>query len=221
MKREGVSGREIIDMQIAEHGQFALKNEFSKAKYKNRKEAKYLKYVIPLPPTIHNLCEYWWGLDAKRIRDLRPDTLAQILAVGNIRPGSRVLVVDDTSGLLTAAVVERLGGKSSAASVSQKLKGSPFSGKGTCFVIHPHDSPPPNQNLPLLNMPESFYGPSVLKALHWGYTEEEWQAAELPTEPDGEGFESERQKQRMKKRHATQEQLRETIADLKAGEFDA
>lgn len=112
MKRDGVSGREIIDMQIAEHEAFALKNEFSKAKYKNRKEAKYLKYVIPLPPTVHNLCEYWWNLEPRRIRDLRPDTLAQILAVGNVRPGSRVLVVDDTSGLLTAAVIERLGGMS-------------------------------------------------------------------------------------------------------------
>jgi tRNA (adenine-N(1)-)-methyltransferase non-catalytic subunit len=111
MKREGVSGREIIDMQIAEHEAYALKNEFSKAKYKNRKEAKYLKYVTPLAPTIHNLCEYWWQLEPRRIRDLRPDTLAQMLAVGNIRPGSRVLVVDDASGLLTAAIVERLGGR--------------------------------------------------------------------------------------------------------------
>lgn len=96
----------------------------------------------------------------------------------------------------------------------------PLKGEGTCFVLHSHDSPPPNQNLPLLNMPESYYSPDVLKALHWGWTEDEWQTAELPTEPDGDNFESERQKQRMKKRLHTREALRETIADLKTGNFD-
>ena len=87
--------------------------------------------------------------------------------------------------------------------------------------MHPHDSPPPNQCLPLLNMPESFYSPDILKSLHWGWTEDDWQLDEIPTEPDGEGIESERQRQRHRKRIHTQEVLKETIQDLKDGNFDA
>lgn len=106
--------QDIIERQIAEHEQFALKNEYSKAKYKSRKEAKFLKYFTPLAPTIHNVCQYFFKHDPKKIRDLRPDTLAQILALGNVRPGSRVVVVDETSGLLVGALAERMGGEGRA-----------------------------------------------------------------------------------------------------------
>ena len=98
-------------MQIAAHEQFELKNEYSKAKYTKRKEAKFLKFITPLPPTVHNLCQYYFNDDPRRIRELRPDTLAEMLALANVRPGSRILVVDDASGLVTAAVAERVAGK--------------------------------------------------------------------------------------------------------------
>lgn len=70
-----------------------------------------MKFVTPLPPTIHNICQYWHDLEPRKIRELRPDTLAQMLTLANIRPGCRVLVVDDASGLLVASVAERLGGE--------------------------------------------------------------------------------------------------------------
>jgi tRNA (adenine-N(1)-)-methyltransferase non-catalytic subunit len=111
LKRQGIDGREIIARQIAEHEAFALKNVFSKAKYQKRKESKFLKYFTVLPPTIHNICKYWNDLEAKKIRDLRSDTLAEMLTLANIRPGSRVIVVDDTSGLLVGAVAERMAGE--------------------------------------------------------------------------------------------------------------
>lgn len=43
-------------------------------------------------------------------RDMRLDSLAQMLNHANIHSGSRVLVVDDCLGLLVAACLERLGG---------------------------------------------------------------------------------------------------------------
>lgn len=110
MKAAGASGREIVDRQIAEHEAFAMKNEFSKAKYTKRKESKYLTYFTVIPPTIHNITHYYFDNDPKRIRDLRPDAMAQLLAFANIRPGSRVLLVDDIGGLLLGAVLERMGG---------------------------------------------------------------------------------------------------------------
>ena len=38
------------------------------------------------------------------------DALAQMMSQGNVRAGARLLVVDDCSGLLVAACLERLGG---------------------------------------------------------------------------------------------------------------
>jgi tRNA (adenine58-N1)-methyltransferase non-catalytic subunit len=88
-----------------------LKNEFSKEKYKKRKQAKFAKEVTVLEPTLFNVAEYWSTKDPTKIWEMRVDTLAQLLTLGNVRPGARFLVVDETGGLLTAGVMERLGGK--------------------------------------------------------------------------------------------------------------
>ena len=42
---------------------------------------------------------------------LRRDTLGMVLSLANVQPHARVLVVDGGSGLLSAAVAQRLGGK--------------------------------------------------------------------------------------------------------------
>ena len=43
--------------------------------------------------------------------NLRIDTLGQILTMGNVRANSTVMVVESCLGLITGAVLERLGGK--------------------------------------------------------------------------------------------------------------
>jgi len=166
MKKQGLSGQEIIERQIAQHEQFALKNEYSKAKYKSRKESKFLKYFTPLPPTVHNLCQYYFQHDPKKIRDLRPDTLAQMLALANIRPGSRVVVVDDASGLVVGAIAERM------------------AGHGQILLLHQHDSPPPVNLAAFLNLPSSFMHRKVLKVMHWGHTDENWVSADPPMDEE-------------------------------------
>lgn len=57
-----------------------------------------------------NICEYWFSKDPQRVRGIRADTLGQMMSFANIHPGARVVVADDTGGLLVAAVLERLGG---------------------------------------------------------------------------------------------------------------
>ena len=59
---------------------------------------------------MHNVCEYWFNKDQNRLRDIRPDTLAQMLNLASIRPGGKYIVVDDASGVVVSAVLERLGG---------------------------------------------------------------------------------------------------------------
>ena len=57
-----------------------------------------------------NVCEYWFNKDQNRLRDIRPDSLAQILNLANVRPGGRYLAVDDASGVVVSAILDRLGG---------------------------------------------------------------------------------------------------------------
>jgi tRNA (adenine-N(1)-)-methyltransferase non-catalytic subunit len=73
---------------------------------------RFLKAFTTVEPTIFNVCEYWFNKDQNRIRDLRIDTLSQMINLCNIRPGNRYLAVDDASGLVVSAVLERLGGMS-------------------------------------------------------------------------------------------------------------
>ena len=71
---------------------------------------RYSKMFTIIEPTLHNVCEYWFNKDQNRLRDIRPDTLAQMLNLASIRPGGRYLVVDDASGVVVSAVLTRLGG---------------------------------------------------------------------------------------------------------------
>ena len=101
---------------------------------------RYLKYFTVLQPSTHNICDCDFTLKSSatssqptRTRDLRPDTLAQILAHANIHPGSRALVVEDTSGVVVGAMLARMGGE------------------GTLLVLHENDSPPGFGLLPAFN----------------------------------------------------------------------
>jgi len=109
LKKAGTSATEIISRQIEQHANYSLKTEYSKEKYKKRKEAKYSKSFTTVIPTLFNVCEYWFLKDHDRLRDIRPDTLSQMLNLGSVRPNGRYIVVDDASGILVAAVLDRLG----------------------------------------------------------------------------------------------------------------
>ena len=43
---------------------------------------------------------------------MRVDTLSQMMNFGNVRPGGRYIVVDEASGVVVSALLERLGGQS-------------------------------------------------------------------------------------------------------------
>lgn len=124
--------QDIINKQIEMHANYSLKTEYSKDKYKKRKEAKYVHCLFArigvlrlqgerysrsfttIEPTLFNVCEYWYNKDHSRIRDIRVDTLSQMVNMANIRPGGRYLAVDDASGMVVSAILERLGGKLSS-----------------------------------------------------------------------------------------------------------
>lgn len=127
LKKAGAgSGKEIIAKIMASHNAIDEKTSFSLAKYTLRKSRKYLKRFTPLPVDVGLLTEYVLEKEAHKIMELREDLLGLINAWANIHSGAthrvslsedgvsqigggRWLVVDDTGGLVTAALAEKMG----------------------------------------------------------------------------------------------------------------
>lgn len=127
LKKAGTgSGKEIIAKIMASHQAIDEKTAFSLAKYTLRKSRKYLKRFTVLPMDVGVLTEYILEKEAYRIMELRQDLLGLICSWANIHcaaasrvmyaedgvsqvGGGRWLVVDDTGGLVTAALAEKMG----------------------------------------------------------------------------------------------------------------
>ncbi|GAA5979467.1 hypothetical protein JCM11641_005404 [Rhodosporidiobolus odoratus] len=205
LKASGATGREIIQKQIEEHNSYELKTEFSKQKYLKRKEAKYLQLFTPLEPTVHEIAQYNFEKVPSKTRELRPDTLANILLMANVRPGSRLLVVENIGGMIVAAAVERM------------------AGQGRITLINDADSPPDLHLLDSFNFSPSDLAP--VASLHWAATEESWTPPDLPLEleevPEGAPPKrNSRDNSKLKKRRQTYEKAKEARADFFRGEYD-
>lgn len=126
LKKAGAgSGKEIITRIMASHMAIDEKTSFSLAKYTLRKSRKYLKRFTILPLDVGMLTEYIVDREAYKIMDLREETLGLICSWANIHCGAtsrfltaedgisqigggRWLVVDDTGGLVVAALAEKM-----------------------------------------------------------------------------------------------------------------
>jgi len=127
LKKAGTgSGKEIIAKIMESHNALGEKTTFSLAKYTLRKSRKYLRRFTALPMDVGVLTEYVLEREAYKIMELREDLLGLICSWANVHcaettrvqmaedgvsqiGGGRWLVVDDTGGLVTAALAERMG----------------------------------------------------------------------------------------------------------------
>ncbi|KAF8468271.1 Gcd10p family-domain-containing protein [Kalaharituber pfeilii] len=123
LKREGGgSGKDIIAALMTSHTNIHQKTAYSLSKYALRKRSKYLKRFTVVPVDVSNLLDYLMAeKEPPKIMELQQEGLGLMLSLGNlrycpdikvgdeVRRGGRWLVVDETGGLLVAAVAERLG----------------------------------------------------------------------------------------------------------------
>ena len=110
LKRVGTgSGKEIIAKIMANHMALDEKTKFSLAKYTLRKTRKYMKRFTVLPLDVGLLTQYILDGEAHRVLEIREEMLGLIASWANARHGARLLVVDDTGGLILAALAEKMG----------------------------------------------------------------------------------------------------------------
>jgi tRNA (adenine-N(1)-)-methyltransferase non-catalytic subunit len=74
---------------------------------------RFMRTFKAVKPTARTLCGHFSDKSAQKIREMRVDTLSQMMTAGNVRAGANYLLVDDLGGLLTAAVLERTRGTTS------------------------------------------------------------------------------------------------------------
>lgn len=114
------AGRDIIAKLLESHSALDQKTAFSLAKYTLRKRRKYMKRFTVLPLDVSLLTNYMIEeKDAARTMELRDELIGLIGCWGNVHhggnvsvgpnPNGRYLVVDETGGLIVAAMAERMG----------------------------------------------------------------------------------------------------------------
>uniref|UniRef100_A0AAR2KC17 tRNA (adenine(58)-N(1))-methyltransferase non-catalytic subunit TRM6 n=1 Tax=Pygocentrus nattereri TaxID=42514 RepID=A0AAR2KC17_PYGNA len=113
LKEQGLKGQEIIQQLIDNSTTFRDKTEFAQEKYIKKKKKKYESNVTVLKPTSRILAMMYHGREPGKVCHLRYDTLAQMLTIGNIHAGSKVVVFETCAGLVLGSVMERMGGHGS------------------------------------------------------------------------------------------------------------
>ena len=121
LKSDGnASSKHIIARILDSHSTIDQKTAFSLAKYTLRKNRKYLKRFSVLPLDVPALTDWLMNeRDFGKVMEIRNEVLGLICCWANIRhaaglrvsiqPSGQYLMVDDTGGLLVAAVAERMG----------------------------------------------------------------------------------------------------------------
>lgn len=115
LRDAGKSSAEIVGSLIENSSSFAAKTEFSQAKYIKKKEKKYYRFLMILKPSISLLQDIYFKSDPNKINYLRMDTLSQILSYCNVKADGNFILYDSgTCGLAAAAMLSRIGAKTSS-----------------------------------------------------------------------------------------------------------
>uniref|UniRef100_UPI00398F1703 tRNA (adenine(58)-N(1))-methyltransferase non-catalytic subunit TRM6 n=1 Tax=Pristiophorus japonicus TaxID=55135 RepID=UPI00398F1703 len=110
LKEQGLKGQDIVQHLIENSTTFRDKTGFAQEKYIKKKKKKYEAFITILKPTTRIMAMMYHSREPGKICYLRYDTLAQMLALGNIHAGCKVIVAETCAGLVLGAVMERLGG---------------------------------------------------------------------------------------------------------------
>jgi tRNA (adenine58-N1)-methyltransferase non-catalytic subunit len=101
---------------------------------------------------------------------MRVDTLSQMMNLGNVRPGGRYIVVDEASGIVVSALLERLGGQSLSHTPLISISMTCNSGNGRLITICDVDSPPAYPVMTQMNFSKELT--DVLSSLNWATADE-------------------------------------------------
>lgn len=109
MKARGMRGQEMVQTVVQHSVTFENKTPFSQEKYLKRKSTKYDQRFRVMRPTALTVCETYFTKSPEKTLHMRPDSLGLLLGYSGVRAGCKAMVYENCTGLVTAAVAERLG----------------------------------------------------------------------------------------------------------------
>ncbi|CAH8442843.1 unnamed protein product [Schistosoma turkestanicum] len=124
LRLNGVSGQDILDQLIEGSTTFEQRTQFSQQKYLKKKKNRHLGLFSIEKPQARIFFETYSNLRPEKCLGLRFETVCRILSYANIHAGSTVLLCETCSGLITTAVLERIGIDQPKGSVIQFYHGS-------------------------------------------------------------------------------------------------
>lgn len=110
MNEGNTQAKDIIDSVIYSSTTFKDKNEYSQDKYIIKKQKKYQNSVQIFHPTPYLLSKHFFERSMDPSYCLRTDTLSHILSLSGVRSKSKVLLMEDTRGILAGSILDRLDG---------------------------------------------------------------------------------------------------------------
>lgn len=131
LKDKGIKGEEIVQQLIENSTTFRDKTEFAQDKYIKKKKKKYEAVVTVVKPSTRILSTMYYAREPGKINHMRYDTLAQMLTLGNIRAGNKMIVMETCAGLVLGAMMERMGGFGSI--IQLYPGGGPVRAATACF----------------------------------------------------------------------------------------
>ncbi|KFV61733.1 tRNA (adenine(58)-N(1))-methyltransferase non-catalytic subunit TRM6, partial [Dryobates pubescens] len=136
LKDKGIKGQEIVQQLIENSTTFRDKTEFAQDKYIKKKKKKYEAVVTVVKPSTRILATMYYAREPGKINHLRYDSLAQMLTLGNVRAGSKLIVMETCAGLVLGAVMERMGGYGTI--IQLYPGGGPVRAATSCFGFPKH-----------------------------------------------------------------------------------
>ncbi|NXD20768.1 TRM6 methyltransferase, partial [Spelaeornis formosus] len=131
LKDKGIKGQEIVQQLIENSTTFRDKTEFAQDKYIKKKKKKYEAVITIVKPSTRILSTMYYAREPGKINHLRYDTLAQMLTLGNVHAGNKMIVMETCAGLVLGAVMERMGGYGSI--IQMYPGGGPVRAATSCF----------------------------------------------------------------------------------------
>ncbi|XP_040836915.1 tRNA (adenine(58)-N(1))-methyltransferase non-catalytic subunit TRM6 [Ochotona curzoniae] len=131
LKDRGIKGEEIVQQLIENSTTFRDKTEFAQDKYIKKKKKKYEAVITVVRPSTRILSIMYYAREPGKINHMRYDTLAQMLTLGNIRAGNKMIVMETCAGLVLGAMMERMGGFGSI--IQLYAGGGPVRAATACF----------------------------------------------------------------------------------------
>ncbi|CAC01523.1 tRNA (m1A) methyltransferase non-catalytic subunit Trm6 [Schizosaccharomyces pombe] len=209
IKAGGLRAEEAIKQLTNSSKTFEQKTLFAQEKYVTRKGEKYLQRFQVLRPCVEVVANYMIEHDPYKILDLTAECISLMLTLGNVKPGGRYLVVDETGCMFLGSLIDRVA--------------------GDCKItlVHPNEQP----NSSCLEYwgqdfkEDSLVQKGILKTLNWyQVTNPTETLSEYSVEdiPESELNEMKlRHRKRYETKKATFNRLKNTIDDFESGNYDA